>query len=154
MTIKLEAITRSRENQIEHLWRQYQQVLDDYVHYTDSFNAEYNNLRERDEYNTKLIRKHCSEIIRATDMISELKIEAENTMEEHEFRVNYLENNRNRLNEQYVALKRALEGALRKDHGTFKHMVVASEEVLRVGWRQLEGSFWKHDAFFQRFYVM
>lgn len=132
MTIDLDHITRAREEQIELLWKEYQDVLDEYVNYTEAFLPEYTDLRDRDEINTKLIRAHCHEIARATDEITGLTLQSDTLEEERAFQISYLEKYRRLLNEQYISLKKDLENVLRYDDEQFKFMTVKSHAIVEL----------------------
>lgn len=54
MTIRLEYVTKSREDVMEALWREFQMVLNGYTSYTSDFYEDYLELKRRDEIETQV----------------------------------------------------------------------------------------------------
>lgn len=58
MILKLETITKEREMHMEKLWREFQNVLNSYLKYTEEYRDEYIDLRNRDAEDTRSIQDH------------------------------------------------------------------------------------------------
>lgn len=58
MIQKLETITKEREMQMEKLWKEFQNVLNSYLKYTEEYRDEYIDLRNRDAEETRSIQDH------------------------------------------------------------------------------------------------
>ncbi|XP_055920175.1 dynein regulatory complex subunit 2 isoform X2 [Eupeodes corollae] len=131
MTLQLEEITKEREQKLEYLWNKYQEVLTNYVKYTESFYVEYMELKETDEQSNSIIREQCYEIERATEQIANLKIAAANASDEAESQVEYLQKLRTDLTERLAQMKTEFNEQQKLDEKEFKTMVVASHNILK-----------------------
>jgi hypothetical protein len=58
MILKLETITKEREMHMERLWKEFQNVLNSYLKYTEEYRDEYIDLRNRDAEDTRSIQDH------------------------------------------------------------------------------------------------
>lgn len=58
MILKLETITKEREMHMEKLWKEFQNVLNSYLKYTEEYRDEYIDLRNRDAEDTRSIQDH------------------------------------------------------------------------------------------------
>lgn len=73
MILKLQEMTKDREDKMNGLWSEFQQILRNYSEKTQEKYAEYVEMRERDNADTKEIHQHYLEIAKATRDISLLK---------------------------------------------------------------------------------
>lgn len=58
MILKLETTTKEREMHMEKLWKEFQNVLNSYLKYTEEYRDEYIDLRNRDAEDTRSIQDH------------------------------------------------------------------------------------------------
>lgn len=82
MILKLETITKEREMHMEKLWKEFQNVLNSYLKYTEEYRDEYIDLRNRDAEETRSIQDHYNEVSKLTERIAELKSQLINVKDE------------------------------------------------------------------------
>lgn len=131
MVIKLEVVTKERENQMEFLWIDFQKVLNGYLQHTEQYRNEYIDLRQRDADDTKNIKCHYLEVARSTEHISELKYQFGNIKEEHDFNINQLMKYRADLQKRHEAIKYELDTGLSNDKEKLKCLVVGSNKSIK-----------------------
>ncbi|XP_067633347.1 dynein regulatory complex subunit 2 [Eurosta solidaginis] len=131
MQLYIENITQNGETKLERLWQEYQDVLAGYMSHTETFYAEYIELRERDEESTNLIRNHCHQIERASDQLAHLKLIYDDTLDQNEVGYVYFLKLRDDLKHRTSECKANFESELKRDEARFKLMSVLSYNVLK-----------------------
>lgn len=139
MILKLEEITKDREDKMNGLWSEFQQVLRNYSERTEEKYAEYVEMRDRDNADTKEIHHHYLEIAKATRDISLLKSILEAQSNEHQIHVNQLNQYQGLLKDKQKRLKTAMNGSEKSHKKWLKTLVVSSNEVNTVSDRLIFG---------------
>lgn len=132
MILKLQTITNDREQQMEKLWKEFQDILNDYLHQTEEYHTEYIELRQRDDEDTKVIRLHYNEVVRATEQIGFLKLDLESLREEQCLHIEELMKYKKLLHEKQKKIKLEMDEGLLKDKNNLRHMVVCSHNAASV----------------------
>lgn len=132
MILKLQEMTKEREDKMNDLWTEFQQLLRKYSEKTGEKYTEYVEMRERDNSDTKEIRQHYLEVARATRDISLLKsiLEAQST--EHQIRVNQVNQYRELLKEKETKLKMEMSSNEKTNKKLMTTLVICSTEVNNV----------------------
>lgn len=136
LILKLQTITNDREQQMEKLWKEFQDILNDYLHETEEYHNEYIELRQRDDEDTKMIRLHYNEVARATEQIGFLKLDLENLREEQSLHIEELLKYKKLLHEKQRRIKLEMDDGLLKDKNNLRHMVVCSHNAAAVRFSQ------------------
>lgn len=132
LILNLQSITHEREQKMDQLWKEFQTVLNEYLQQTEEFHSEYVDLRQKDDEDTKIIRFHYSEVVRATDLISDLKFDLDAYRQEHRIHINELQKYKNLLQAKQASIKVEMEDGLKKDKENMRFMVVCSHETNTV----------------------
>lgn len=132
LILKLQTITNDREQQMEKLWKEFQDILNDYLHETEEYHNEYIELRQRDDEDTKVIRLHYNEVARATEQIGFLKLDLESLREEQTLHIDELLKYKKLLHEKQRKIKSEMDEGLLKDKNNLRHMVVCSHNAAAV----------------------
>lgn len=132
MILKLQTITHDREQQMEKLWKEFQDILNLYLHQTEEYHNEYIELRQRDDEDTKVIRLHYNEVARATEQIGYLKLDLESLREEQHLHIEELLKYKKLLHEKQRKIKLDMDEGLLKDKNNLRHMVVCSHNAAAV----------------------
>lgn len=130
--MKLQTITNDREQQMEKLWKEFQDILNGYLHETEEYHNEYIELRQRDDEDTKVIRLHYNEVARATEQIGFLKLDLESLREEQHLHIEELLKYKKLLHEKQRKIKLEMDDGLLKDKNNLRHMVVCSHNAAAV----------------------
>lgn len=138
MILKLQEMTRDREEKMQGLWSEFQQVLRNYSEQTGEKYAEYVEMRDRDNADTKEIHQHYSEITKATRDISLLKSILEAQSNEHQIHVNQLNQYQKQLKDKQKRLKTSMNATEKLHKKLMKTMVVSSTDVNTVRFRQCQ----------------
>lgn len=132
MILKLQSITQEREQTMEHLWKQFQTVLNEYLRHTEEFHNEYIELRQRDDEDTKSIRAHYLEVARATDLIADLRFNLESYRDDQRLHISELTKYKKMLQKKHDQIKCEMDEGLRKDKENLRIMVVCSNQANSV----------------------
>jgi DNA-binding protein H-NS len=154
MILKLETITKEREMQMEKLWKEFQNVLNSYLKYTEEYRDEYIDLRNRDAEDTRSIQDHyngareekfiwlyftlltnkkfISEVSKLTERITELKSQLINVKDEQDFNINQLIKHRNDLKLKMDRIKEDMENGLVDDKEKLKFLALMGSRVYKV----------------------
>lgn len=132
MILKLQEITKDREDKMNGLWSQFQEVLRDYSERTGEKYAEYVEMRERDNADTKEIHQHYLEIAKATRDISLLKSILEAQSNEHRIHVKQMNQYQDLLKEKQQKLKSTINSSEKTHKKLMKALVVSSTDVNTV----------------------
>lgn len=132
MILQLQSITDEREQAMNHLWTQFQQVLSDYLQRTAEFHGDYLELRKRDDEDTQLIRFHYAEVLRCTEVIADLKHGMAKMRADHAVQMEALQRYKRLLVEKLAERKAVLEDRQRGDKESMRWMVVCSNEAITV----------------------
>lgn len=132
MILKLQTITHDREQQMEKLWKEFQDILNDYLHQTEEYHNEYIELRQRDDEDTKIIRLHYADVTRATEVIGALKLDLDCLREEQSLHVEELLKYKKLLQEKQRKIKLEMDEGLLKDKNNLRYMVVCSHDAAAV----------------------
>ncbi|KAJ6645550.1 Dynein regulatory complex subunit 2 [Pseudolycoriella hygida] len=114
---------------MEKLWKEFQDILNEYLHKTEEYHNEYIELRQRDDEDTKIIRLHYHEVARATEQIGFLKLDLESIREDQKLHIGELLKYKKLLQEKQRKIKSEMEEGLSKDKNNLRHMVVCSHNV-------------------------
>lgn len=117
---------------MERLWKEFQDILNGYLHETEEYHNAYIELRQRDEEDTRAIRLHYNEVARAIDQIGFLKLDLENLREEQSLHVEELLKYKKLLHEKQRKIKMEMDVGLLKDKNNLRHMVVCSHNAAAV----------------------
>lgn len=132
MILKLQEITKDREDKMNGLWSEFQEVLRNYSEKTGEKYAEYVEMRERDNADTKEIHQHYLEIAKATRDISLLKSILEAQSNEHQIHVNQMNQYQSLLKEKQQKLKSTINSSEKTHKKLMKALVVSSTDVNTV----------------------
>jgi hypothetical protein len=132
MMLKLEAITKERELHMEHLWKEFQSVLNSYLKYIEEYRDEYIDLRNRDAEDTKSIQDHYTEVTKLTDKIVELKGQLLNVKDEQDFNINQLIKHKTDLKLRMDKIKDDMENGLLNDKEKLKLLAFKGSKKVNV----------------------
>lgn len=132
MILKLQEITKDREDKMNSLWSEFQQVLRNYSERTEEKYTEYVEMRERDNADTKEIHQHYLEIARATRDISLLKSILEAQSNEHQIHVAQLNQYQALLKNKQKRMKTAMNANDKTHKKLMKTLVVSSTDINTV----------------------
>lgn len=129
MILKLQEMTKDREAKMNALWMEFQQLLRNYSEKTGEKYTEYIEMRERDNADTSEIQQHYLEVARATRDISLLKSIIEAQSNEHQIRVNQVNQYRELLKEKEKKLKTEMGCNEKTNKKLMTTLVVSSTDV-------------------------
>lgn len=132
MILRLQEITKDREEKMSELWTEFQQVLRNYADSTKEKYSEYVEMRNRDNADTKEIHQHYLEVAKATRDISMLKSVLEAQSNEHQIHMNQLNQYKGLLKDKQKQLKTAINGSEKIHKKLMKTLVVSSTEINTV----------------------
>lgn len=132
MILKLQEMTKDREDKMNALWSEFQQILRNYAENTEEKYTEYVEMRERDNADTKEIHQHYLEITKATKEITMLKSVLEAQSNEHQIHVNQLNQYQTLLKEKQKRLKTTMGSSEKMHKKIMKTLVISSTEVNTV----------------------
>lgn len=132
MILRLQEITKDREDKMNGLWTEFQQVLRNYADSTEEKYSEYVEMRNRDNADTKEIHQHYLEVAKATRDISLLKSILEAQSNEHQIHMNQLNQYKELLKNKQKQLKTAINGSEKMHKKSMKTLVVSSTEINTV----------------------
>lgn len=132
MILRLQEITKDREDKMNGLWTEFQQVLRNYADSTEEKYAEYVEMRNKDNADTKEIHQHYLEVAKATRDISLLKSVLEAQSTEHHIHMNQLNQYKELLKEKQTKLKTAMNSSEKTHKKLIKTLVVSSTEINTV----------------------
>lgn len=132
MILKLQEMTKDREDKMNALWSEFQQMLRNYSESTEEKYTEYVEMRDRDNADTKEIHQHYLEIAKATRDISLLKSVLEAQTNEHQIHMNQLNQYQGLLKEKQKRLKTAMNASEKTHKKMMKTLVISSTDVEAV----------------------
>lgn len=132
MILNLQEMTKDREDKMNALWSEFQQLLQNYSERTGEKYAEYVEMRERDNADTKEIHQHYLEVAKATRDISLLKSVLEAQSNDHQIRISQINQYRDLLKEKETKLKTAMSANEKIHKKLITTLVVSSTEVNTV----------------------
>lgn len=135
MILKLQEITKDREDKMNKLWSEFQTVLRNYSENTHEKYTEYIEMRERDNADTKEIHQHYLEIAKATRDISLLKSILEAQSNEHQIQVNQINQYNDLLKEKQKRMKTSMASNEKINKELMKTLVINSTDVNTVSYR-------------------
>lgn len=133
MLLRLETMTKQREDQMNQLWQQLQSILRDYSSRTEEKFNEYVELRERDNADTKQIRQNYLEIARVTADVGQLRASLDASNFEHKIHMDQLRDYKKLLQARQTFLKRNMERGQKIDKERMLRLVVGGTEANAVG---------------------
>lgn len=136
MILRLQEITKDREDKMNGLWMEFQQVLRNYADSTEEKYSEYVEMRNRDNADTKEIHQHYLEVAKATRDISLLKSILEAQSNEHQIHMNQLNQYKDLLKDKQMKLKANINASEKTHKKLMKTLVVSSTEINTVRNRQ------------------
>lgn len=128
----METITQQRESQMNDLWQEMQIVLRTYLNQTEEKMGEYILLRDRDDENTEIIRKHYIEIEKAANTIADLKDRMEAIRVSHKIHFDQLLKYKQLLIEKQNRMKDDMEEGLELDKKRMRQLVVCCTDAQKV----------------------
>lgn len=134
MILKLQEITKDREDKMNKLWSEFQTVLRNYSENTHEKYTEYIEMRERDNADTKEIHQHYLEIAKATRDISLLKSILEAQSNEHQIQVNQINQYNDLLKEKQKRMKTSMASNEKINKELMKTLVINSTDVNTVSY--------------------
>lgn len=132
MLLRLDAMTKQREDKMNYLWQTLQAILRDYSARTEEKFGEYVELRERDNADTKQIRQNYMEIARVTGEIGQLKATLEAGQFEHKIHMDQLRDYKKLLQTKQAVLKRNMDAGQRVDKERMLELVVCGTQANAV----------------------
>lgn len=132
MILKLRTISKQREDKLNSLWSEFQSILKTYAQNTEEKYAEYVELRNRDNADTKEIHHHYLEITRATRDLSNLKDVFESQLFEHRIHMTQLNNYQKLLLEKQKKFKYNMKLGDKMDRERMRIMVICSTQINTV----------------------
>lgn len=130
--LKLDMITQDRELKMEDLWKQFQDVLNDYLRHTEEFHNEYVELRQKDDEDTRIIRIHYAEVAKCTDLIADMKFNLDTYRTDQRLQINELKKYKKMLQDEHIQLKTQMEIELKKDKDILRFLVVCCNKTTSV----------------------
>lgn len=134
MILKLQEITKDREDKMNKLWSEFQVVLRNYSENTQEKYTEYVEMRERDNADTKEIHQHYLEIAKATRDISLLKSILEAQSNEHQIQMNQINQYNDLLKEKQKRMKTSMASNEKLNKELMKTLVINSTDVNTVSY--------------------
>lgn len=131
MRMKVEGIIKSREEEVNNFWSEYQTIIDDYAKRTENCYSEYIELKEIDDENAIIITSNLHSIEHATEQLTKAKGYYEKLCDESNFKMDYLRSYRDELKEKLTKSKHNIEQFIRKSADQFKVMSVASHAAIK-----------------------
>lgn len=125
-------MTKEREDKMNSLWSEFQQLLRNYSEKTHEKYAEYVEMRERDNADTREIHQHYLEIANATRDISLLKSVLEAQISDHQMHVNQIKQYDKLLKDKKKRLKVTMNASEKTHKKMMKILVVSSTKVNTV----------------------
>lgn len=132
MLLRLETMTKQREDKMNRLWQMLQSILREYSARTEEKYGEYVELRERDNADTKQIRQNYMEIARVTGEIGQLKATLEAGNFEHKIHMDQLGDYKKLLRAKQTALKQNMDAGQKVDKERMLQLVVCSTQANAV----------------------
>lgn len=132
MILRLQEITKDREDKMSGLWTEFQQVLRNYADSTEEKYSEYVEMRDRDNADTKEIHQHYLEVAKATRDISLLKSVLEAQSNEHQIHMNQLNQYKELLKNKQKQLKMTITDSEKIHKKSMKTLVVSSTAINTV----------------------
>lgn len=132
MILRLQEITKNREDKMNDLWMEFQQVLRNYADSTGEKYSEYVEMRNRDNADTKEIHQHYLEVAKATRDISLMKSILEAQSNEHQIHMNQLNQYKELLKTKQKNLKATINASEKTHKKSMKTLVVSSTEINTV----------------------
>lgn len=132
MLLRLETMTKQREDKMNLLWQTLQSILREYSARTGEKYSEYVELRERDNADTKQIRQNYMEIARVTGEIGQLKAALEAGNFEHKIHLDQLNDYKKLLQAKQTTLKRSMDAGQKVDKERMVELVVCSTQANTV----------------------
>lgn len=132
MILRLQEITKNREDKMNGLWTEFEQVLRNYANSTEEKYSEYVEMRERDNADTKEIHQHYLEVAKATRDITLLKSLLEAQSNEHQIHMNQLNQYKELLKAKQAKLKTTINASGKVHKKLMKTLVVSSTEINTV----------------------
>jgi hypothetical protein len=131
MLLKLDDITKIRESKMDHLWKEFQKVLNTYLKNTEEYRNEYIDLRKHDSSDSQTIQDHYVDVAQATEVIAEQKVQMNLLQDEHKFNVSQLNKYRLDMNERIDQIKVEIEIGNSDDQLRLRRMVIFSAGAMR-----------------------
>lgn len=132
MILKQQEITKDREDKMNKLWSEFQQVLRNYSDNTKEKYMEYVEMRERDNADTKEIHQHYLDIAKATRDISLLKSILEAQESEHQMHINQIKQYQELLKAKQKRMKATMNASEKFNKKLMKTLVISGTEVNTV----------------------
>lgn len=132
MLLRLETMTKQREDTMNRLWQTLQSILRDYSAQTEEKYSEYVELRERDNADTKHIHRNYMEIAQVMGEIGQLKAVLEAGNFEDNIHMDQLRDYKKLLQAKQAALKRTMDGGQKTDKERMLQLVVCSTQANTV----------------------
>lgn len=129
MTIRLEHVTQTRETTMDAMWREFQLVLTTYTSYTSEFYEDYIKLRQRNAIHTQLSEKHCREIAKCNEMITDYRLEIGSKNNLHSQNMSHLLEVKRQLQQEYTRLKTNVKHNQSVDKVNIRELVTAAESA-------------------------
>lgn len=132
MMLQLQNVTKDREVKMNALWTEFQAILQNYSEKTGDKYAEYVELRQRDNADTKEIHQHYLDISRATRDIALLKDILESQASDHQMHMKQLKDYHKLLMGKQKKIKTAMSSTENVYKKRMKTFVVCSTEMNKV----------------------
>ncbi|KAL5280408.1 CCDC65 family protein [Megaselia abdita] len=131
MRMKVEGIIKSREEELNNFWSEYQTIIDDYAKRTENCYSEYIELKEIDDENAIVISSNVHAIENSTEQLAKAKNYYEKLCDQTNFKIDYLQTYRDELKEKLTKSKQNVEHFIRQSGEQFKVMSVASHAAIK-----------------------
>jgi hypothetical protein len=131
MMIRLDEITKVREQRMQQLWKEFVELIEVYVKNTEEYRNEYIDLRQHDCKESEVIQDHYVDVAERTELIAELKIQISIVNDEHKFNMGQIDKYRKGLNLRIDQLKEEIDLGNTDDFGRLRQMVVFSAAAMK-----------------------
>lgn len=139
MLLQLQNVTKDREEKMNALWTEFQAILQTYSEQTGEKYAEYVELRERDNADTRENHQHYLDISKATRDIALLKDVLESQTHDHQMHMKQLKDYHRLLVEKQKKIKAAMASSEGMHKKRMKTLVVCSTEMNKASYRVFSG---------------
>lgn len=132
MLLQLQNVTKDREEKMNTLWTEFQTILQTYSDQTGEKYAEYVELRDRDNADTREIHQHYLDISKSTRDIALLKDVLESQTHDHQMHMKQLKDYHKLLVVKQKTIKTAMASSENMHKKRMKTLVVCSTEMNKV----------------------
>ncbi|PSN30680.1 hypothetical protein C0J52_20851 [Blattella germanica] len=144
MLSNIDTLQTEKESNLQHLWKEFQTVLQEYTNSTENQRNQYSKLKARDEIATDAIAKHTKIIDSLCDSITSLKQQVLSLKSTEQEKIDDLKRERAYYLKLFSSFRKKLVYTKRHDENQLKVMATASNEALKEIFDYMKmDNFWK-----------